>query len=383
MKRPIIHVVPGLGQSQGGPSYSVPRLCQAMRDAGAAVDLYSVDQAGDVPFAGVDARLWLQDFTWLPLAKEMRFSVALKQYLAKATTTASLVHAHGLWLMPNVEAGIAAHRAGVPLVVSPRGMLAPEALGFSRTKKWLFWKLLQRNAYAHAAAWHATSAAEADDIRAFGIRAPIAIVPNGIDLTTASAAMREQGRTLLSLGRIHPKKGLRHLVAAWANLAPEFSGWRLRIVGPDEAGHASELKTLATRLGASRLSIEPPVFGRDKIDVLLNASLFVLPTLNENFGIAVAEALGAGVPAVVTKGAPWAGLLSNRCGWWIDNGVEPLVAALRIAMNLPDGERKAMGARGRAWMARDFSWNRIAKDMLDVYVWIRDGGAPPVTVQFP
>jgi glycosyltransferase involved in cell wall biosynthesis len=96
----------------------------------------------------------------------------------------------------------------------------------------------------------------------------------------------------------------------------------------------------------------------------------VLPTLTENFGLAVAEALAAGVPAVVTKGAPWSGLETERCGWWIDHGVEPLEAALRVATALPRAERQEMGLRGRAYVARDFAWEVIAREMISVYRWV-------------
>ena len=94
----------------------------------------------------------------------------------------------------------------------------------------------------------------------------------------------------------------------------------------------------------------------------------------------VAEALASGVSVISTKGAPWAGLETERCGWWIDHGVEPLAAALSQAMASPRAELNAMGARGRAWMARDFSWDRVAADMLDVYRWLAVRGPRPATV---
>jgi glycosyltransferase involved in cell wall biosynthesis len=86
-------------------------------------------------------------------------------------------------------------------------------------------------------------------------------------------------------------------------------------------------------------------------------------------------------PVISTKGAPWQGLEENACGWWIDHGVEPLAATLRTAMLLSDEERWAMGKRGRAWMKRDFSWESIAQEMEQVYLWLRDGGAPPDCVR--
>jgi glycosyltransferase involved in cell wall biosynthesis len=187
---------------------------------------------------------------------------------------------------------------------------------------------------------------------------------------------------VLSLGRIHPIKGLVRLLYAWSKVEAGSPGWWLKIVGPSEAGHGDELRALATALGLTRISIEGPIYGDAKTTAYRDADVFVLPTLNENFGLAVAEALATGSPVISTKGAPWSGLEIEGCGWWIDHGVEPLVAALAHAMALPRAALKAMGNKGREWMARDFSWDRIASDMLDVYLWLARRAEPPPTVRF-
>ena len=134
--------------------------------------------------------------------------------------------------------------------------------------------------------------------------------------------------------------------------------------------------------GVPRVVFDGSVHGAEKTRVLQEADLFVLPTQNENFGLVVAEALAAGIPAIVTRGAPWSGLETERCGWWVERGVEPLLTALRAATALPDGERLTMGLRGRAWMQREFSWDRIARQMLDVYSWIIGQSDPPPCVHF-
>jgi glycosyltransferase involved in cell wall biosynthesis len=286
--------------------------------------------------------------------------------------------------MPNVDAGRVALRARKPFIVAPRGMLGPAALAFSHTKKRIAWALLQGDVVRRASCIHATSEQEHDEIREFGLVNPIAIVPNGIDvpdLDRHSTTVNNFGRIVLSLGRIHPKKGLGRLVRAWAHVEPAYPEWRLRIVGPDELGHASELAALAAELNTQRVSIEGPVEGDAKFAAYRDAELFVLPTLNENFASSVAEALAAGTPVIATKGAPWHGLAHEGCGWWIDHGVEPLKAALAHAMAMRPEALQAMGAKGRTWMAREFSWDRVALDMLDVYRWLSLRGEPPRTVR--
>jgi glycosyltransferase involved in cell wall biosynthesis len=260
-------------------------------------------------------------------------------------------------------------------------MLGAEAVAFSKLKKGAFWRLFQARALRDAACLHATSEAELGDIRAAGLTNPVAIIPNGVDLPPPAPADPGRPQTLLSLGRIHPKKGLDTLVRAWAAVEDAHPDWSLRIVGPAELGHDRELSALAVSLGLKRVSIEGPAFGEDRLAAYRDASLFVLPTRHENFANSVAEALAAGVPVISTKGAPWAGLQRELCGWWVDHGPEPLAAALGVALSLPRDTLTDMGMRGRAWMARDFSWEHVADEMLAVYAWLTQGAEQPSTVR--
>ena len=381
-----VHVIGGLGRAHGGPSYTVPRLCQALATVGAEAQLLYVAGAdgGDITLDGDRGGCFPRDWARFPIVGDLRRSSGLARALHELAPKVDVIHDHGLWLMPNVDAGRAALLAGKPFIVAPRGMLAPAALAFSRLKKRAIWALLQGKVVRRAACIHATSEQEHDEIRNFGLNNPVAIIPNGIDLPeprARSASGPAAGRIVLSLGRIHPKKGLDRLVRAWATLEAVHPDWRLRIVGPDERGHADELIALASELKARRVSVENSVAGDAKIAAYQEADLFVLPTLNENFAITVAEALAAGTPVIATKGAPWQGLAREGCGWWIDHGVEPLSAALTNAMVMTGEALQVMGAKGRAWMTRDFSWDRVGLDMLKIYRWVSSGGDAPSTVR--
>jgi glycosyltransferase involved in cell wall biosynthesis len=262
-------------------------------------------------------------------------------------------------------------------------MLSTVALGFSKLSKRVFWAAGQGAILREAACVHATSPAEYEEIRGFGISQPIAIVPNGVDMPTSPRTTRsaelvgEHRRTLLYLGRIHPKKGLDFLLAAWATVAPEFPGWSLRIVGPGESGHIAELKRQIAAMALLRVVLDGPVYGDAKWEVYRSADLFVLPTLNENFGLTVAESLACRRPVIVSKGAPWSGVVDHRCGWWIDTGELALTKALRIALATPDEELDAMGVRGEAWVHEAFSWDRIGHQMADLYRWVLGRGSQP------
>jgi glycosyltransferase involved in cell wall biosynthesis len=378
-----LHVIAGLDPAHGGPSYSAPRLCAELAALGADVRLFHIDGGGGAPAepASYELRGFAQDWAQAPILGALRLSAGLSRAIADAARTADIVHNHGIWLAPNMRSQALAQQAGKPFVCSPRGMLSAAALAFSGAKKRAVWALGQRAALERASCLHATSEMELAEVRARGLTPPVAIIPNGIDIPPPSPhPVHGQSRTLLSLGRIHPKKGLDSLLHAWSRVEAAHPDWRLRIVGPAEAGHDKELAALAASLGLARVSIEGPVYGPGKLELYQGAELFVAPTRSENFGLTIAEALAAGVPAICTKGAPWAELESERCGWWVDQGADALAAALGEALALPPEALAAMGGRGRDLVTRSYGWRRVAQDMLQLYAWLAAGGEPPAFV---
>lgn len=277
--------------------------------------------------------------------------------------------------MPNVYPAWAAKAYRKPLVMSPHGMLSTAALQYSRLKKRAFWIAIQGSAARAATCLHATSILEYEQIRAFGLSQPIAIIPNGIDIELAfpdciPAESITRPYTVLYLGRLHPIKRLEVLLEAWAAIEPKFSDWKLTIRGPGEQQYIDQLRGRIRALRLKSCEILDPVYGHDKASVYRAASVYVLPSATENFGMTVAESLASCTPVISTKGTPWRGLVENRCGWWIDHGVEPLIASLSEALSLSAEERSIMGIRGQKWMERDFSWSGITKQMEDVYLWL-------------
>jgi glycosyltransferase involved in cell wall biosynthesis len=381
----VVHIVAGLDPADGGPAYSVPGLCGALAASG-EVDptLLSVAAEDGEIRRDYPHRQFAPIYRQLPILGSLRLSSGLTRALSAAAPAADVIHGHGLWLAPNILCGQIARRAGLPLVLSPRGMLSPAALAFSRWKKRLMWRLAQGDIVHGAACVHATSEAELSELRALGLRNPIANIPNGIAIPEMDDPGESFGglRTVLYLGRIHPKKGLASLLEAWAHIENLRPDWRLRIVGPGEVGHDEELRRIAQARQLQRVSIEPPIYGPAKLSAYREAELFVLPTLNENFGMSVAEALSVGTPVISTKGAPWSGLTTEACGWWIDHGAASLADTLLHATSQPTAGLREMGRRGRRWMARDFSWDRVAKDMAEVYAWLAKRGPAPKTVSF-
>lgn len=371
----IVHIMPDVDKEASGPSYSVMRLCEFLRERGDETELAVITASG-VPHGKPFIRPFGRGFG----PPRLGSSPDMRRWLVEQVASGSvdIVHNHSLWMMPNVYPGWATRGTNVPYVVSPRGTLSAWAMRSGSNIKRVFWPLLQRPAIRHAALFHATAISEYEDIRRLGFRQPVAVIPNGIDLPEFRQKPARSERTLLFLGRLHPIKGIEFLLQAWKELHREFPDWRLRIVGPGESAYVEKLKQHAE--GLQRIEFSGPLYGQDKFEAFRSADLYVLPTHSENFGMTVAESLACGTPAVVSQGAPWQQLESQRAGWWPEIGAEPLLASLRQAMA---GSREGldnMGANGRDWMARDFSWSGVVASMHASYAWLAAGGDAPACV---
>jgi glycosyltransferase involved in cell wall biosynthesis len=221
----------------------------------------------------------------------------------------------------------------------------------------------------------ATSAQEYENLRSLGLKQPIAVIPNGVKLPENphdienSRGRGENGMRKVSfMSRIHPVKGLLNLVNAWSRIEPD--GWILNIAGPGEGPYLDEVRSLVRTLQLSdSVKILGELQGAAKSELFRDSDIFVLPSFSENFGIVVAEALAYGVPVITTTGAPWASLEDYDCGWQVDVGVNPMVAALRNAILLSDDQRMEMGQRGRI-LAQRYDWGVIAGQTADVYRWV-------------
>lgn len=288
-----------------------------------------------------------------------------------------VVHVHGLWRLHYWQAAQYAREVSAPLVVSLHGMLYREALRERAVLKQLARRAYQDDVLRGAACLHATAAEEVVELRRLGFTAPAALIPWGVDIPNnnqaadRSAPMPRNGRrTVLYFGRLHPRKGLGVLLDAWSRLGPHDRR-RLVIAGSDADGYRSTLMAHASDLGVSA-SVEwaGVLSGGDRERMFDEASVLVLPSAYENFGLVIAEALARGIPAIATEGSPWASLVDERCGWWIRPDVDSLASALADALGRSDAELTAMGERGRRFVAARFRWECAAGAMRELYEWL-------------
>ena len=378
----VVVTIATLDPEHGGPARTVPALCRALTRWGAEVELITVADRGrhraSLETNGFNATIIETEATrYQPRAWFAPFKSALSRAVSGRIDV--LIYDVGLWLPSNHLAARVAARTNAPLVISPRGMLSRKALAVSKWKKIAAWYLYQRRNLKRAKLLHATSDSEAADLRAQNLSQPIAVVPNAVDVR-AKLAMRapsgEAVRTVLFLSRIHPIKGLKDLVRAWARVRP--SCWRVIVAGPDENGHRADIESLIASLGLqSDFEFVGSVDEEEKWRLLGGADLFVLPSYSESFGLAIAEAMAAAVPVITTRATPWSELVSRGCGWWAPTGVNGLTDSLAAAMALSPHELREMGERGRALIGEKYSWDSVAGRMLDVFHWLIGKGAPP------
>ena len=387
----VLHVITGLWKDTGGPSEVIPAICTAMTDAGAEVTLATL--AGDSAQSVDDAATHGVRVLKFPpsFRHTIWYSSELHRRIQQLTSEHDIVHIHGIWQFPDWAAAAAARRAGVPYVITPHGSLQPARLKKSSLKKRISAVLADRAMLNQASCLHATAPDEADAFRLYGYRGPIAMIPNGItpagSIEPDRAALLEaafrrdfpetQGRRLLLfLSRIEPIKGATTLARAWAECARQFPDWHLVVVGPDERSHLQEVLAILRDGGVlDRTTITGPLYGDRKTAAYLASELFVLPTISENFGLVIGEALSHRVPVITTTGAPWPGIVEHDCGWWIEPSQHALADTLREALPLTGAELTARGDRGAAWIARDFTWEAESRLLLETYEWLLGSGA--------
>jgi glycosyltransferase involved in cell wall biosynthesis len=199
------------------------------------------------------------------------------------------------------------------------------------------------------------------------------LVQNGVEVPSDDELARWAGgpsgeATVLYLGRVHPKKNVIPLVRAWALVTRRHPNARLVIAGPDDHGHRAEVeRAIADDTLEASVSLPGRVVGEDKHRLIARAACLVLPSVTENFGNVVAEALAHRVPAIASTGTPWSGLRDHACGWWLPPTIDELAGAIDCALSIDEAKRAAMGARGRSWMMEEFTWPTVARAMRDLY----------------
>jgi len=291
----------------------------------------------------------------------------------------SVVHIHGTWTPFEFQAVREARKRRATIVMSPHGALERWAFDHKPVKKRLAWWIYQKRLLQSADLIVVNSAQERQRLRELGLKPPIATIPNGVALDGFSkyCVSQQRERVVLFLSRIDPKKGVPDLIDAWRSLA-ERNGHRLHIHGHGEPAYVERIKSIIAESGSNDIALMPPIFGPDRWEVFARASIYVLPSYSENFGITIAEALTAGLPVITTRATPWECLVHEGLGWIVDNDVSQLRDALATAICLEPSKLEDLRPKAQAYASQHFGWAAIAQRYAETYNWISNpsGTAP-------
>jgi glycosyltransferase involved in cell wall biosynthesis len=343
------------------------------------------------------------------------FSSGLRDEVMKSD--ADLLHLHALWMHTSVIASEWKKCKKRPYMVTPNGMLEPWALRNSGWKKRIAAFFYENRMLHGASCLQANTIKEFNDFRAYGLTQPIAIIPNGVDLPEEEQEMGDRSweiglggrlstldsrpstpRTLLFLGRIHPKKGLPNLIRGFKQALDarrstlDSAPWRLVIAGWDQGGHEAELMKLCQELGISverrGSSVEVQkseaevvfwgaAFGAEKKSLLRSADAFVLPSFSEGLPMSVLEAWSYRLPVVMTPECNLPEGFAADAAIRIETGTESIAQGLDSLFSMNESDLQSMGAKGRALVEERFTWKTIAAQMREVYDWMLGGGETP------
>ncbi len=380
----ILHVTPYYYPAlrYGGPVRSVHGLCRSLVRLGHEIEVFTTDLDGPdriehPPGEAVEVEEVAVRYFSVRYCRRLFFAPEMARELARRAGEFDLVHIHTFFTWPTSAAAAAAVRNNIPYILSPRGMLVKDLVRRkSRLVKSVWIHLFGRRAVEGAARIHVTTDIEGEEIRRFNFNLPeVFVLPVGVDPADFSSgtggpvspeieALARKKPLILFLSRVHWKKGLDRLIPALRYL----EGAHLAVAGNDDGDYGKKLDRLASRAGVlERITFTGPVYGEEKRRILSAADIFVLPSYSENFGIAVLEAMAAGLPVVVT---PEVGLSpqveSAGAGVVLDGAPEILGPGIRELLNQPD-RLKELGERGRELAARRFAWGGIARSMAEIY----------------
>ena len=385
----ILHVTPTYlpATRYGGPIVSVHGLCAGLARLGHDVHVYTTNVDGpgvsDVPLGQPVERdgvtVW---YFATGVGRRLYRSPTMRDALLRTIGGFDIAHLHAMFLWPTLAGARIAGRAGVPFVVSPRGMLVGDLIkkkSFLLKTAWI--TLFDKATIAAAASVHVTTPAERDALMQMGLPARrVDIVPNGIDMRAIPApdpgagAHRDGRIKILSLGRLSWEKGLDRIVRA----LPLVPGVDLVIAGNDESGYRATLEDLAAQMQvADRIRFAGDVRGDAKWQLLRSADIFVMPSHSENFGIAALEAMACGIPVVVTPGVGLANAISDAGAGLVAEGEPEALAAALTTLAKDPRRRSAMGRAGEGLARSQFDWGGIAAQMEAVYrACVGTGKAP-------
>jgi len=367
----ILHIVENLDNSYGGPSRSVPLLVKYLDKENTENKIFTIqvyDNESNLVLEQNDLGV-----IKLPLEgmKKIKYSSKLENAIVKEITHDTVIHVHSVWTYPAYVGFKIAKKYNIPLVVSTRGTIYSWALNQRKFIKNIAMWLFQKDMLKTADVIHITEPNEKKALVDIDIDNDTILIPNGIELYNKFNELDDNilykinydksKRYIMFLGRIVHNKGLHYLIDSYDKLKDKYSDVEVLVVGGvEDQGYFDDLDKVdgVYFLGA--------LDGIQKHTIFSISNIFVLPSITENFGMAIAESMSYKIPVITTTGTPWQEIKENDAGWWLELNQENIDNAIDEALNCSDNELKAKGNNGFD-IIKNYTWDKQALKMKQTY----------------
>ncbi|MFK8184209.1 MAG: glycosyltransferase [Phormidesmis sp.] len=396
----VLHVIPSVSPLLGGPTHVALNIVKTLCEIGIDAEIVTTDDNRekllDVPLYQrtfyKQVPIWFLPRYAHPL-KEFIFSPAITRWLWQSVHHYDVLDTHYLFSYAPACANFIARHQQVPYTMRTMGQLSQWALEQSKLKKQLYSTFVERRLLGHAAAIHCTTPDEANDVQKFGIQTPTATVPLGVDvpstLPNAKQYLRRQYSlpdntfVIVFLSRLHCKKRPELLIQSLSRLVKNETPVHLLLAGTGDPDYVKELTVLVDSLNLNKyVTFTGFVQGKEKDLLLQGSSVFVLPSFSENFGVAIAEALAAGLPVITTPGVQISPEISAANAGLIVEGTEDeLVRSIEILID-STSLRHMLGENGRKLAKERYSWQVIAHQLASVYTTVIKNKRLPHSITF-
>lgn len=356
-----------LDVNAGGPAMSTYLTLLGIRQLGvdAEVIMYPLSQGGRLRGTEVPVH-----YATAPLDRKLLYAPTLKREIEKCGDY-DIYHAQGVWQYPTYALVDCAKAAGKPYIITPRGMLYPQDIAKASTFfKKLSLKLRLLNDLNKAACVQVTCQDELMHCRNLGVTAPIAIIPNPVEIKEYPFKKEDTIFRVGYLGRLSPRKNVESLIYAFNALKEQAQEAELLIIGGDDAQYEAFLKQEVARLGLKNVIFAGFLSGYEKDKAIASCSLLAMPSEFENLGNVILEGLVRGIPCIATQGAPWEELNTHQCGWWVEYSQEAITKAIEKALHTPTDQLREMGANGRKLMEDSYSVEAVGEKVKELYSYL-------------
>jgi glycosyltransferase involved in cell wall biosynthesis len=384
----VLHIIPAVGSLYGGSSKAVLELVEALGKLEIQVDLVTTHANGfeklDVPLQEwiTQGHYRIQYFPCWYL-KDYKISLSMSQWLFYHTRDYHIVNTHAMFSFATLPAYWMCQSGKIPYVIHPHGMLETWALAYKSWKKQPYYNLIEKPALKRASAIRVLALREAENVKQLNLKTSLTLLPNGIwreDFLRLSepevfyqAFPQTQDQTLiLFMGRIDPKKGLDLLATAFAKIHHKFPHAHLVLAGPDSPGFLETARNYFVEAGClSAVTFTGMLTGELKSAAFAAADIYVAPSYSEGFSMSVLEGMASGLPCVITTGCNFPEAAAAGVAHVVDIDAVAIANALTDCLNDLE-QAKAMGDRARQFVFENYTWDKIAANLVEVYQTILD-----------